>query len=560
MKIFFTLSAFFISLFLFSQNRKGQFFITDSTHNYELYVAFENNLKLDSSDFTEVISGINSDFSSLVVEFGISLEKGIAISNEKLFEMEQRAKELKNDVVAIRNLQTIFKINFENPTNERKLLLAAKLEQLKIVRYCDLVSLTPIAPPTDILPVTPSYVANQGYIQANPGVNMQHAWDLGFSGQGIKMRDIEYGFNKNHEEMNSTNTSIATGMTISSSATLDYTEHGTGVFGILYADNGTYGITGLAHGATELVLFPEWQQTGYNRVFAVSSAINSSTFGDVIVFEMQAEGATGTGNNYVPAEYQQLIWDLTKAATDSGILIVAAAGNGNQNLDSVSYQNYTNRGNSGAIIVGAGSPDLNHNRLSYSTYGTRVDLHAWGNNVQSTGKIEGLSYFMIGNDINQSYITFNGTSAATPIVASCAAVLQSYYFSLYNTFMTPAAMRNVLVTTGIPQGTGGNIGPMPNMQTAMGYIYDEYVLSQKAFIGPKIILFPNPAENLIQFSVSEGLVENAVLEIVNSLGQVVYKESFNSNNAVDISSFATGMYFLKITNQDITYNKKFYKK
>lgn len=555
-----TLLSIFMTLFLFSQNRKGQFHIIDATQNHELYVAFENDLILESSDFTKEISRINANFDNLATQFGIQLEKGITISDEKLLEMEQRAKLLKNDVIAIRNLRTIFKIDFENPTNERKLFLAAKLEELNIVRYCDLVSLTPIVPPTDILPLTPSYVANQGYIQANPGVNMQYAWDLGFNGQGIRMRDIEYGFNKNHEEMNSTNTSIATGMTVSTSATLDYTEHGTGVFGILYADNGTYGVTGLAHGASELVLFPEWQEIGYNRVFAVSSAINNSTFGDVIVYEMQTLGATSATDDFVPADYQQLIWDLTKAATDSGIIIVAAAGNGNQNLDGLPYQAYMNRGNSGAIVVGAGSSDLNHNKLFYSTYGSRVDLQAWGNNVQSTGKIAGLSYFLIGNDINQSYITFTGTSAATPIVASCAVVLQSYYFSLHNTYMTPAAMLNVLVSTGIPQGTGGNIGPMPNMQTAMGFIYDQYVLSQKSFNGPKIIVYPNPVEKEIRFSVNEGSVENAVLEIVNSLGQMVYNEKFNSNNAVDISSFATGLYFLKITNQDMTYNQKFYKK
>lgn len=549
-----------MTFFVFSQNRKGQFLIADKAQSYELYVAFENNLGLQTTEFTKEISRKHSEFANIVSEFGLKLEKAVTISNEKLSEMEQQSADLNKDVTSIQNLRYIFKIEFENPTNQRKLILANKLEQLKIVRYCDLVSLSPIAPPIDIGTITPSYVANQTYIQSNPGVNMQYAWDLGFNGQGIRLRDIEYGFNKNHEEINATNSSIASGMTISSSANLDYTEHGTAVVGILYADNGSYGITGLAHGASELVVFPEWQQTGYNRINAVANAINNSTIGDVIVYEMQAEGATVATNDYVPAEYQQVIWDLTKAATDSGIIIVAAAGNGNQNLDSAIYEPYMNRGNSGAILVGAGSSDLNHNKLSYSTFGTRIDVQAWGNNVRSTGKITGLSYFLIDNDINQSYVTFTGTSAATPIVASCAAVLQSYYYSLYSAYMTPIAVRNLLVSTGISQGTGGNIGPIPNMQTAMQYIYDEYVLSQKTFSGPKIILFPNPAEKEIRFAINEGLVENAVLEIVNSLGQVVYKEIFNSNNAVDISTFASGLYFLKITNQDMTHNQKFYKK
>lgn len=556
----FTLLSLFISFFLFSQNRKGQFFIADYSQNNELYVAFENNLEIHSTNYTEEISKINGGFANLSMEFSIHLEKGLPFSDEKLLEMMQQATNLKKDASAIKNLRTIFKIQFENSSNDRILALATKLEELSIVRYCEIVSSSPIKPPTDIAPITPSYVSNQGYIQANPGVNMQYAWDLGFNGQGIRMRDVEYGFNKNHEEMNSTNTSIASGMTVSSSATLDYTEHGTAVFGILYADNGTYGVTGLANGASELILYPEWQQTGYNRANAVSQSINNSTLGDIIVFEMQTDGATSAQNDYVPAEFSQIIWDLTKAATDSGIIIVAAAGNGNQNLDGSPYLPYMNRGNSGAILVGAGTSNLNHNKISYSTYGSRIDVQAWGENVQSTGKLSSLSYFQIANDINQSYVLFSGTSAATPIVAACAAVLQSYYYSLYSSYMDPSAMRNVLISTGIQQGTGGHIGPIPNMQTAMQFIYNEYLSSEKTDSLVKFFAYPNPTENEIRFVSNESSVKDAILEIVNSVGQVVYKETFNINNPVDVSNFATGMYFIKISNNDLIYRQKIYKK
>ena len=556
----FTLLSLFISFFLFSQNRKGQFFIADYSQNNELYVAFENNLEIHSTNYTEEISKINVGFANLSTEFSIHLEKGLPFSDEKLLEMMQQATNLKKDASAIKNLRTIFKIQFENSSNDRILALATKLEELSIVRYCEIVSSSPIKPPTDIAPITPSYVSNQGYIQANPGVNMQYAWDLGFNGQGIRMRDVEYGFNKNHEEMNSTNTSIASGMTVSSSATLDYTEHGTAVFGILYADNGTYGVTGLANGASELILYPEWQQTGYNRANAVSQSINNSTLGDIIVFEMQTDGATSAQNDYVPAEFSQIIWDLTKAATDSGIIIVAAAGNGNQNLDGSPYLPYMNRGNSGAILVGAGTSNLNHNKISYSTYGSRIDVQAWGENVQSTGKLSSLSYFQIANDINQSYVLFSGTSAATPIVAACAAVLQSYYYSLYSSYMDPSAMRNVLISTGIQQGTGGHIGPIPNMQTAMQFIYNEYLSSEKTDSLVKFFAYPNPTENEIRFVSNESSVKDAILEIVNSVGQVVYKETFNINNPVDVSNFATGMYFIKISNNDLIYRQKIYKK
>src|SRR5690554_7387640 len=88
----------------------------------------------------------------------------------------------------------------------------------------------------------------------------------------------------------------------------------------------------------------------------ICSAINQSVAGDVILYEMQTGGvnATQTVPNYVPAEYVNSIWDATKAATTAGIHIVAAAGNGDQNLDYSSYTSYINRGDSGALIIEIG--------------------------------------------------------------------------------------------------------------------------------------------------------------------------------------------------------------
>jgi hypothetical protein len=62
---------------------------------------------------------------------------------------------------------------------------------------------------------------------------------------------------------------------------------------------------------------------------------------------------------------------------------------------------------------------------------------------------------------------FSGTSSATPIVASCVIVLQSYYFSLTGKYLTGKQMRDILVNTGIPQGGSKHIGPLPNMKNAL---------------------------------------------------------------------------------------------
>jgi len=61
---------------------------------------------------------------------------------------------------------------------------------------------------------------------------------------------------------------------------------------------------------------------------------------------------------------------------------------------------------------------------------------------------------------------FNGTSAATPLVASAAVAVQSFAKRKLGITITPLEMRELLIATGTPQGTGGHIGPLPNIKAA----------------------------------------------------------------------------------------------
>lgn len=159
------------------------------------------------------------------------------------------------------------------------------------------------------------------------------------------------------------------------------------------------------------------------------------------------------------------VWTLTRSATDSGIIVVAAAGNGNQDLDGAAYTEYRDRGDSGAIIVGAGLPDTNHDKETFSTYGLRVNVQGWGRRVITLGYGEYANY---GVDDRQTYTSrFAGTSSASPFVASAAAALQSLAEAELGYRLTPAEMRELLIDTGIPQGSGGHIGPFPNMAAAI---------------------------------------------------------------------------------------------
>jgi Subtilase family/Fibronectin type III domain len=226
-------------------------------------------------------------------------------------------------------------------------------------------------------------------------------------------------------------------------------------------DNG-YGCTGLAPDA-QPYFFPEYTvEEGGRRATAIAHAISTVSAGDVVLLEMQA-GINGA--DYGPAELDPAVWLVVKSGVDAGVIVVAAAGNGAQNLDSAFYDEYRSRGDSGAIIVGAGSANTAHQPLSFSTYGNRVNVQGWGESVVTTGYGD---LAQVGGDVNQSYTSgFNGTSSASPIVAASVASIQSYAATSLGRRLTPLEMRTLLIETGTPQGSGVHIGPLPNVAAAI---------------------------------------------------------------------------------------------
>lgn len=345
--------------------------------------------------------------------------------------------------------------------------IAAHLHQSEQVEWVEYEMLNPLPPSCqdpcfDIAPVTPNYESLQSYRGANPGLNMDAMWALGSGrGAGIQVADCEYWFNGDHEDL--CGVIPEAGQTPSSFVIANgWHHHGSAVLGEMIGADNTYGVRGLVPEA-QAWFFPESTvEGGSRRVTAIANAIATVDAGDVVLLEMQTVGEGG--NNYGPAELSLAVWTVVKAGTDSGVVVVGAAGNGNQDLDSATYQAYRDRGDSGAIIVGAGSSTTAHDKLSFSTFGSRVNVQGWGQSVFSAGYG---SHATIGGDQNQVYTsTFSGTSSASPFIASSCVALQSFAVDKIGRRLTPLELRSVLSATGWPQGTGGNIGRFPNLVEA----------------------------------------------------------------------------------------------
>ena len=194
--------------------------------------------------------------------------------------------------------------------------------------------------------------------------------------------------------------------------------------------------------------------------------------GDIILLEIhrQGPGASGAGQDgYIAIEWWPDDFDAIRYATNKGIIVVEAAGNGARNLDDPIYSikpagfpadwtNPFNRANrdSGAIVVGAGAPPpgthgRNHgpdrSRLDFSNYGALVDAQGWGREVTTTGYGD-----LQGGLTNQWYTEqFSGTSSASPIVVGTIASVQGILRARGRIPLNPARVRELLRATGSPQ-------------------------------------------------------------------------------------------------------------
>jgi hypothetical protein len=319
----------------------------------------------------------------------------------------------------------------------------------------------------DIAPTTPLYESNQGYLNAAPGgIDARYAWTVtGGKGLNVKVVDIEGGWRTTHEDMPALFTQIGTQYN-----DIGWRNHGTAVLGEIVGTANAYGVTGIANQARAGVSSVGSQ----SAASAISRAATAAGLGGVILIELHSQGPSdgtactcNTGQcNYIAMEYWQANYDAIATATANGVVVVEAAGNGSANLDSSAYGSAFNRTvrDSGAIIVGA-STSGTRVPMCWTNYGSRVDVHGWGENVYSMGygALFGSSY---GED--QFYTaTFSGTSSASPIITGAAASAQGVALA-NGRRLTSKQMRGVLSANGTPQATDSRkIGPLPDLRLVL---------------------------------------------------------------------------------------------
>ncbi len=400
------------------------------------------------------------------------------VPEEVLDDLQSRGE--KRTGQAVYNLNNIYRL--EIPEGEDPWAVSGALEKNPAVLRARPV---PLRPPR---PLPPDMETDQGYLASASailtGINAAYAWTQpGGDGTGVTVCDIEGGWDYDHHDLTK-----LPGSTINAgwNCVLDSIDHGTGVVGEMISDRNGWGTTGICYGAdlrTACDYYgdtPEW-----NPAAAIATAAASLQAGDVILLEEQWYLKPFTiPHLYIPIEWYGVsypdtvqevnpVYTAIVSAVAAGIHVIEPAGNGGVNLD-----NYTWLADSGAVIVGAGGVSSgsyngdNLERISFSSYGSRVNVQGWGEEVVTTGtgdsySAEGESYYYTN--------TFSGTSSASPVVAGAAACCVGYWINglgQSKAGLAPSRLREILALTGTAQvnpGTG-NIGPRPDLLRAFHYL------------------------------------------------------------------------------------------
>ncbi|MCB0034454.1 MAG: chitobiase/beta-hexosaminidase C-terminal domain-containing protein, partial [Anaerolineales bacterium] len=241
---------------------------------------------------------------------------------------------------------------------------------------------------------------------------------------------------------------------------------------------------GIAYGATLYFAAAKTTTGGYDVGNGVLECAAALDVGDVILIEQQTAGPNYVAANapsqvgLVPVEWVEAWYDDIVTAVAQGMVVVEAAGNGSQDLDSNTYTSgngghfpFQAVNDSGAIIVGAGRPPSAGTNArsaeSFSNYGATVDVQGWGSGILTTGY--GSFYNSEGTDLWYTS-NFGGTSGASPMVTSAAAIVQAIYTAENSSPATPAEVKEILQTTGTAQNGSKNIGPLPDLRAAINSI------------------------------------------------------------------------------------------
>ena len=161
------------------------------------------------------------------------------------------------------------------------------------------------------------------------------------------------------------------------------------------------GIVDLVAPAAKIMPLRVLNTEGYGNVFTIAKAVFYATRNDADVINL----SLGTSS------YSRLLHDVLADAIETGVVVVAAAGNSNTEA-----KHYPAAGNPNGLIssadglVAVTSVNKDEMKSGFANYGAWVDIAAPGNAIRSAFPVS-------------AYANWSGTSMATPFISGQAALV-----------------------------------------------------------------------------------------------------------------------------------------
>jgi len=342
---------------------------------------------------------------------------------------------------------------------------------------------------------------------AEGGIDARYAWtQSGGRGQNIKLVDIEGAWAFSHEDLVDNPSGCVGGIPIKSKI---WRKHGTAVLGMLGGDHNGFGVSGICPDAdvrtVSIFANPEGEESpDWDSAAAIRFAADTLCPGSIILLELHRPGPAvnfqeneQTQEGYIPVEWWPCDMAAVMYATSLGMIVIAAAGNGQQNLDDRIYDDNPSAPygpfppwwvnpfrrdpiDTRSVLVGAGlPPDNTHcssvgpdrSKIDLSNFGTPVDTQGWGMEVTTCGFNGDLT--PLGTPEVKRYTRrFNGTSSAAAMIAGAVCCLQGVA-KVKQKLLAPLQVRTLLRddNLGSPQQDSltvpaglQRIGPRPDLK------------------------------------------------------------------------------------------------
>ena len=204
----------------------------------------------------------------------------------------------------------------------------------------------------------------------------------------------------------------------------------------------------------------------------------------------------------------------------------------------------------------------------FFTYNSDGQIATWFNQipVDNTWFNYSREEYQYEHNINTRYVLFSNQNGWLESLKTISTLDENYIIDSVNTYFADQrylytySINNFKNLTSVKYFSGGTNGSL-GLYNYRNYYYTEYDDPTAAtnIERPQINLelFPNPANDILNYRVGSVGNNNFIVSIFNVAGNLLYRNNFKSNlGKINLSAFKAGVYIFEIANLDDGSSKK----